>query len=119
MSEQMRNDFETFAVKHGHSINRDGYLPGAPYMETWTAAGWESWQAALATQPQAPQGAVTPGFQLVPIEPTDAMLLAGATSIIEGQDSRPGTSWAEEAGMAYKAMALAAPKTDTPEGDKQ
>lgn len=49
------------------------------------------------------------GWKLVPIVPTDAMLSAGARSIINGQENRPGTSWAEESGMAYAVMLAAAP----------
>lgn len=47
---------------------------------------------------------------LVPREPTEAMAYAGARSLIDGQESRPGSSWAEEAARAYRAMLAAAPQ---------
>ena len=50
------------------------------------------------------------GYVLVPVEPTEEMAYAGARSIIEGREKRPGVSWAEEAQMAYAAMLAAAPK---------
>lgn len=54
----------------------------------------------LYTTPQV----VPEGMVMVPIEPTPEMLEAGARSIIDGQENRPGTSWADEAGFAFKAM---------------
>lgn len=75
--------------------------------------------AQIALLKAAPDDAIRPvvqdapsaitGWKLVPIDPTDAMLSAGARSIINGQENRPGTSWAEESGMAYAAMLNAAP----------
>ena len=49
------------------------------------------------------------GWVLVPREPTTAMQFAGARSWIDGQESRPGTSTAEEAVRSYTAMIAAAP----------
>jgi hypothetical protein len=41
---------------------------------------------------------------------TDDMAEAGARSIIDGQENRPGTSWAEEAKLAFRAMVAAVPR---------
>lgn len=38
---------------------------------------------------------------------TEAMMVAGARSLIDGQEIRPGSSWAEEAKRCYEAMARA------------
>jgi hypothetical protein len=48
-------------------------------------------------------------WKLVPVEPDEAMAFAGARSLIDGQESRPGSSWADEAQMADRAMTAAAP----------
>ena len=47
------------------------------------------------------------GWVLVPIEPTDDMMSAGAAKII-GCNSRSNISWQREAKDAYKAMLAAA-----------
>lgn len=49
------------------------------------------------------------GWKWVPVEPTPEMAVEGARSLIDGQESRPGTSWADEARTAYRAMLNAAP----------
>lgn len=56
--------------------------------------------AALASK-QAP-----PGFWLAPDEPSEAMLLAGGRSLIDGVEVRQ-LSLAEESGLAYAAMRAA------------
>jgi len=48
MSEQMRKDFERWARKNINSF----------LFTEKDALAWEAWQAALATQPQAPQEVV-------------------------------------------------------------
>jgi len=35
---------------------------------------------------------------------TEEMIVAGARSLIDGQENRPGSSWAEEAKLCYQAM---------------
>lgn len=74
-----------------------GYFSGAQMRE----------YAHAAIQQAA--GAVPEGLKLVPVEPTSDMLFAGARSIIDGQDERHGSSWADEAELAYKAMLAASP----------
>lgn len=64
---------------------------------------------AISRAALPPVAAVPDGYALVPVEPTEAMAVAGSCSIIDGQENRPGTSWAEEATMAYEAMLAAAP----------
>jgi len=49
MSEQMRKEFEAWC---SDSLQRD---PDGSYKQPFTRAFWLAWQAALATQPQAPQ----------------------------------------------------------------
>ena len=56
---------------------------------------------AALTQPDVPEG-----FVLV----TEAMKFEGARSLIDGQESRHGSSWAEEAELCFRAMLAAAPK---------
>jgi hypothetical protein len=59
MSEQMRKEFEAWAggPAIGLDISRETLQP-RPYQDYTTAWAWDAWQAALATQPQAPQGDV-------------------------------------------------------------
>lgn len=66
---------------------------------------WNRRTAASAEQTDVPTG-----WKMVPVSPTLEILEAGARSIIDGQDGRPGTSWADESGMAYAAMLAAAPQ---------
>lgn len=40
---------------------------------------------------------------------TESMMIAGARSLIDGQENRPGSSWADEAKWCFEAMTLAAP----------
>lgn len=40
----------------------------------------------------------------------EEMRVAGARSLIDGQEQRPGSSWAEEAELCFKAMQGAASK---------
>ena len=63
---------------------------------------------AAPVAPVQAQG-VPEGWKLVPIKATYEMLCDGERSIIDGQENRHGTSWAEESGMAYTAMLAAAP----------
>jgi hypothetical protein len=59
MSEQMRAGFEKWYSSDGlfpRSIERNG----EDYKFMAASQAWVTWQAALATQPQAPQGAVKP-----------------------------------------------------------
>lgn len=66
---------------------------------------------------QCALAALSQGWVMMPKEPTEAMQLAGARSIIDGQKNRPGTSWADEAANAYRAMLAAAPKAADGSGD--
>lgn len=84
----------------------------------------KAFMPALSTQPQAPQGAVTPGFRLLPIEPTMEMYEAAGEELY-GYPREKAVEWAKEekfesyaqTGMeAWRAMVKAAP--ETPEGKK-
>ena len=68
-------------------------------------------QWLAATQPQAPQGAVTPEFKLVPIEPNDAIINAMNESYFDGSSCEPGTVHYEIWVQTYKAAISAAPET--------
>lgn len=76
-------------------------------------------ELCLATQPQAPQGAVTPGFRLLPIEPTMEMYEAAGEELY-GHSREKSIEWAKEdkfesyaqTGMeAWRAMVKVAPET--------
>ncbi len=134
MSEQMRKEFEKFAVEHGGDCGRDRFLPGKPYTSVWTCGAWDAWKAALATQPQAPQGAVTDSERLDflektenPLRPcylvkrryrTDGRFGADETRVFSGwnvfgQDEHDTV----RAAIDY-AINLAAPNPETPEAGK-
>lgn len=58
--------------------------------------------------------------QTPPRVPTLEMAQAGARSLIDGQEQRPGSSWADEAALAWQAMydaAPSAPPTQEPTRD--
>lgn len=126
MSEQMRKAFEAFASELGHSVKRDEFLLGAPYMAVWTAGAWAAWRAALATQPQAPQGAVTNSW----IDWNGGVYTGDATAMVKVKlrdeslsdgEARPAAEWcwahsgeAPECDIvAYRILA-----PETPEGQK-
>ena len=45
----------------------------------------------------------------VPREPTEQMMCVGGRSLIDGQEVRPRSSWADQAAIAWRAMYDAAP----------
>ncbi len=57
----MREAFEEWADDYGHNLTRCGPNPRY-YAQDECNDSWAAWQAALATQPQAPQGGVTDLF---------------------------------------------------------
>lgn len=61
-------------------------------------------ERATGEFPEAPQPAIPPGYKLVPVEPTEAMLGAGLRHI-DGMASMPS---------AYRAMLNAAPEAPQP-----
>lgn len=73
MSEQMREQFEAWCPD---SIQRE---KDGSYKQPFTRAFWKAWQAALATQPQAPQGAV----------PESAILRRAKCHLFEPDDMHP------------------------------
>lgn len=87
-----RDEFEAWATKEGIHLNRIINQPD-DYAYLSTLSAWSAWQAA---QPPA-------GYRLVPVEPTEAMDMAG----IRVRWSR------KEHGVddIYKAMLEAAPAT--------
>ena len=134
MSEQMEKDFAAWIERKIPGVRKD--FPA----HVLFSKEWDGWQAALATQPQAPQGAVT-GWQPISSAPKD-----GSTVIIGSADCgtgegfwndgsecyghRGGAGWFWEcdrnglltASNTYPTHwqpLLAAPKTETPEGEKQ
>ena len=64
---QMRRDFEAHIDEMIVNIALQRAAPG-DYKTAWVQSGWQFWQAAI-------QKAVPPGYQLVPVEPTSAMLV--------------------------------------------
>lgn len=103
--------------KHDHS---GGYFIACPRCHGSTGLRYamgddprplliEQWNRR-ATQPQAPQGAVTPGFQLVPIEPTEEMCRAA----LNCQDHDPEDPPESEMYCLYQAMIAAAPMIQAP-----
>lgn len=134
-----REAYEAWAEEYGHNIAR-ARANGHYYQQDECNDSWAAWQAALATQPQAPQGAVT-GWRPISSAPKD-----GSTAIIGGADCgtgegfwsdgkecyghRGGAGWFWEGDRSRLLIASnahpthwqplpAAPKTETPEGDKQ
>lgn len=67
-AEEMRKEFEAWCPD---SVQRES---DGGYKQPFTRAFWKAWQAALATQPQAPQGAVT-GWQPIETAPKDRCIL--------------------------------------------
>lgn len=103
-TEQMEEAFEAWKRRPCKSGQTVPELLG-PDLFKIAAKGWtDGWKDALATQPQAPQG-----WKLVPIEPTNEMLMAVSG---EWHHSLLGT-----ARERYAAMLKIAP-TETPEGAK-
>jgi len=103
MSEQMRKEFEVWHSEYFHGRNYSTEAIASAVRDH----AWEIWQAALATQPQAPQG-----WKLVPIEPTEEMCQAA----LNCQDWDPKDTPEAEMYCLYQAMVAAAP--ETPEGAK-
>jgi hypothetical protein len=56
MSEQMRKEFEAHMVKQNVCTSLARHRSDDSYRTISVQRAWELWQAALATQPQAPQG---------------------------------------------------------------
>lgn len=136
-TEQMRKEFEVWAEEYGHNIER---YPGVPlmYLEDDTAYGWAAWQAALAAQPQAPQGSEWLPIETAPKVFGDGakpMFVVCAFNVRNGfTGGKPYTTdpycvWAQKDGgymrwphkfsPTHWQPLPAAPKTETPEGDKQ
>lgn len=86
------------------------------YKELETASAWEAWQAraALASSVPAQAGgvAVPAGYKLVPVEPTEAMEIAGALAY----ESSPCHDNIGPLNDAWVAMLAAAPAATPPAG---
>ncbi|MCA3186568.1 MULTISPECIES: hypothetical protein [unclassified Cupriavidus] len=81
----MDEEFEKWADAEGYSVKRS---QNDNYRHANTEDVWRAWQAS---RKQA-------------IEVTEAMQVAGARSLIDGQENRPGSSWADEAKLCFEAM---------------
>lgn len=106
----MNAEFEAHMRKIAPTFNDEILLgkfkDGTKYASLMTQHCWLTWQAALATQPQAPQGAVTP--------------LTGEQIDKAYRDVWSTVPHAHRlTAFAHAIYALAAPKTETPEGEKQ
>lgn len=83
--EKSRHEFEAWVdARPGRLRNRIDGSGDSPLGKLM----WEAWQAS---RKQA-------------IEVTEAMQVAGARSLIDGQENRPGSSWADEAKLCFEAM---------------
>jgi hypothetical protein len=104
MSEQMRENFETHMRKLNPCTSFARHPAHGEYRGVTVFRAWCLWQAALATQPQAPQG-----WKLVPIDATAKMLLAGAGILVghETEELYQAESTEYEAEKIYRAMVAA------------
>ena len=92
-----RELFEAWFVRHRGAgslqLTADGF-----YASVGTQDDWEVWQAGRASMP-----AIPPGWQLVPIEPTEEMLDD------DKEAQRFGSPSYRAALLVYRAMLKAAP----------
>jgi hypothetical protein len=113
MSEQMRKEFEAWCTDSTEKSS-----DGLYYKQPFTRAYWKAWQAALATQPQAPQGGV----------PESAILQRAKYHAYEADDCGPADYQIFEPGpgecadcievLIVRADAVNLAPTETPEAGK-
>jgi hypothetical protein len=96
-----REAFEAWAGDQGFVLTRT--VHGDDYQDLRTQGPWEAWQAHAARSASRQEG-----WQLVPVEPTDAMLRAGNKK-----------TWPLPSQDVYRAMLAAAPRqSQEAQGDR-
>ena len=114
-TEQMRKEFELHMFRQNICTRLKRSKIDGHYLTATVQRAWELWQAALATQPQAPQGAVTDAERYEFLCSCDDSVTVDFLAECLG-DREQLSALIDE---LIKEQKSAAPKTETPEGDKQ
>jgi hypothetical protein len=99
MSEQMRENFELHMYRQNICTRLARHPSDDTYKTISVQRAWELWQAALATQPQAPQGGGWQPIETAPKDGTSVLIANDAPGSVhprEGYYVKPAQRFSDE-----------------------